>query len=512
LDAWSSINHVTLSLQNGTDSLSLALHNYVRVSAAAIDNTKDTTRIGIANSGWWGLDVQVQPYMGSFFVKGDYNGAFNVALQSSATNETLSSIDIPSRSVNGGWTKHEFSLTPSKAATTINNMLEIDASNATKYLDFNLISLFPPTYNNRTNGFRVELMEAIAELKPKFLRLPGGGNVNGILKGTQHKWNETIEPLETRPGRTAVWGYYETQVLVVWSGLNHVDGPISAEELTCYVHDAIDQIEFITGAAGTTFGALRASLGYPNPWKLKYVQIGNEENLTGGLESYEEYRLEMFYAAIKAKYPDLTIMASTSGFTSNLMRPDVAGDQHKYTIPDRFVGEYFGFFDHIKQQTIVSEVVLVAPNSDTLPSNRADYVKYMYPFWLGSVGEAVFALGAERNGDRVIGMSYAPLLTNMDGAQWTPTILVSARTARSTSFQVYKLLASHALTEVLPSTADAGFGPLYWVSGRDNATDAFVFKAAVYNSTAAIPMEVLFDGVGEGAVAELTILTSALIT
>ncbi|KAF6814898.1 alpha-L-arabinofuranosidase, partial [Colletotrichum musicola] len=265
-------------------------------------------------------------------------------------------------------------------------------------------------------------------------------------------------------------------VLVVYSGLNYVDGPISAEELPLYVQDAIDQTEFITVSADTTFGAFRASLGYPNPWKLKYVQIGNEDNLTGGLESYEGYRLEMFYAAIKAKYSDLTIMASTSEFTSNLTRPDIAGDQ----------------------------------DNDTPPSDRADYVKY--PFWLGSVGEAVFALGAERNGDRVIGMSYAPLLANMDGAQWTPTMLAHdadpARTARSTSFHVYKLLASHALTEVLPSTADAGFGPLYWVSGRDNATDAFVFKAAVYNSTAAIPMEVSFDGVGEGTVAELTILTA----
>ncbi|KAF6839146.1 alpha-l-arabinofuranosidase a [Colletotrichum musicola] len=192
LDAWSPVNHAILSLQNGTDSLSPALPNYVRVSAAAINNAQDTARIGIANSGWWGLDVQVQPYTGSFFVKGNFNGSFHVALQSSARNETLGSVDVPSKSVRSGWTKHEFSLTPSKAATTVNNSLEItfDASNATTYLDFNLISLFPPTYNNRTNGFRVELMEAIAELKPKFLRFPGGGNVNGILKGTQHprKW------------------------------------------------------------------------------------------------------------------------------------------------------------------------------------------------------------------------------------------------------------------------------------------------------------------------------------
>lgn len=98
----------------------------------------------------------------------------------------------------------------------------------------------------------------------------------------------------------------------VWSGLNYVGGPLSQEELGPWVQDALDQLQFLTGPVYTTFGALRASLGHPEPWLIKYVEVGNEDNLMGGGESYVEYRLEMFYNAIKEPYPNITAMASGS--------------------------------------------------------------------------------------------------------------------------------------------------------------------------------------------------------
>ncbi|KAL0941459.1 alpha-L-arabinofuranosidase [Colletotrichum truncatum] len=541
LASYSAINGAILSLQNSSNGepLSDALPNYMRISAS-LGNGSDTTtaaQIGFSNSGWWGIDVKVQPYQGSFFVRGRYNGTFTASLQSAVTNQTFGSVQIRSQSNDESWTKHAFTLTPTTAAESTNNVISItfDPSLTDGSLDFNLISLFPPTYNNRANGLRSDIMNALVELKPKFLRFPGGGNLNGILKGTQHKWNETIGPLQNRPGRTAVWGYYETQglglieylqwcddldmepVLVAWSGLNFVDGPLSASDLAVYVQDTLNQLEFITGSSSTKFGALRASLGYPDPWKLKYIQIGNEDNLTGGLPSYEGYRLKMYHDAIKEAYPDLIVMASASELTMNMTSfpGDLAGDQHKYTVPDRFVGSNFGFFDHFTHQTIVSELAVVAPNrpDGSAPSDRAEYTTY--PFWLGSVAEAVFLLGAERNGDRVIGVSYAPLLANMNpnASQWTPTQIAydadPARTTRSTSFHTYKLLASHVLTETLPSEGDIGYGPLYWVTGRNNQTGSLIFKAAVYNSTADVHISLDFDGVPAGATGELTILTSS---
>ncbi|OTB05441.1 glycoside hydrolase family 51 protein [Hypoxylon sp. CI-4A] len=104
----------------------------------------------------------------------------------------------------------------------------------------------------------------------------------------------------------------DLRVLVVWSGMNYADDILSPDDLEPYVQDALHQIEFLTGSSNTTFRAMRAAPGYPEPWPLKYVQVGNEDNLTGGLESYEEYWLQMFHDAIKARYPDqwgLTILS-----------------------------------------------------------------------------------------------------------------------------------------------------------------------------------------------------------
>lgn len=294
--------------------------------------------------------------------------------------------------------------------------------------------------------------------------------------------------------------------------MNFVDGVLSPEEPGPWIQDALNQIEFLTGSTDTEYGAIRASLGYTEPWNVRYVQIGNEDNLTGGLESYEEYRLEMFFDAIKAKYPDMVILASTSEFTMNLTIPDVGGDVHRYTVPDGFVGsDQFGFFDNIKHQTLVGEIACVYPNNENGSSPSFEgYVEY--PFWIGSVAEAVFLLGAERNSDRVIGVAYAPLLSHAEGSQWTPALLSfdadPSRTTRSTSYHVYRLLGSHVATETLPSKSDTGFDPLYYVTGRNSEKDSFIFKGAVYNSTEDVPISMKFEGVQEGAGAQLTVLTS----
>lgn len=160
--------------------------------SAALPNSLNVVpgskKSGFANSGYWGIDVKVQKYTGSFYVKGSYSGRFTASLQSNLTGETFGSVDIVSRSVANEWVQHEFTLVPKKAAPNSNNTFAItfDASVSIPStclvknpmltfqpqgvkqgsLDFNLISLFPPTYKNRPNGLRIDLMEAIAELNP----------------------------------------------------------------------------------------------------------------------------------------------------------------------------------------------------------------------------------------------------------------------------------------------------------------------------------------------------------
>lgn len=164
------------------------------------------------DSGWWGIDVKVQPYNGSFWVHGSYTGDFTASLVSDLTNDTFGSETIAAQS-GSGWTQYNYSLTPTTAAPSSNNsfVLTFDATCVQGgSLDFNLISLFPPTYKNRPNGMRPDLMEALAQLNPSFLRLAGGNNIEGIDPPNLWYWNQTIGPLTDRPGRPGTWGYENT--------------------------------------------------------------------------------------------------------------------------------------------------------------------------------------------------------------------------------------------------------------------------------------------------------------
>lgn len=126
---------------------------------------------------------------------------------------------------------------------------------------------------------------------------------------------------------------------------------MSAEELKPHIEDALNELEFLTGDQSTTYGQLRATLGHPEPWSVNYVEIGNEDNYNDGLASYQEYRFQMFYDAIKEKYPHMTIIASTSEKSMNLTG-DQVGDFHRYSTPDGIM-EQFGLFDNFEHRTIV---------------------------------------------------------------------------------------------------------------------------------------------------------------
>lgn len=140
-----------------------------------------STTAGLVNPGYWGINVIPQVYKGQFWARGAYEGNFTVALQSNITQEILTSAQIPSVSTADNWTQYTFDLNPPKAAPSINNTFSVtyDTAGASAPLQFNLLSLFPPTYNDRPNGMRIDLMETLRDLSPSFLRLPGGNNLEG---------------------------------------------------------------------------------------------------------------------------------------------------------------------------------------------------------------------------------------------------------------------------------------------------------------------------------------------
>ncbi|KAF4553728.1 Alpha-L-arabinofuranosidase C-terminal domain-containing protein 2 [Elsinoe fawcettii] len=537
------INGASLSIQQLEAPLSEALPASMRVSG-----TNGTGKIGFKNEGYWGMDVRPQTYTGSFWVKGAYEGSFTAALQSNLTDEIFASVDIESKSVEGEWTEHTFELVPEKVAPSSNNSLAITFDAAT--LDFNLISLFPPTYKNRKNGLRTDIAEALAEMNPSFLRFPGGNMLEGLTNDTYWDWKDTLGPLKERPGFQGVWGYQQTHglgimeylewaedmnlqvVLGVWAGLA-LNGDITPEaDLQPFIDDALNEIEFVRGPADSTWGARRAELGHPEPFELNYVEVGNEDWLAGypgGWDSYREYRFQNFFEAIKAKYPEIQVISSSAtsdpapegetrgpntvnglDFTKT---PGAIGDYHPYREPDELVIEFDRFDNDIGH--IIGEVAATHVNGAKEP--RWEGPLYKYPWWIGAVGEAISLIGYERNSDRIPGTFYAPVLKNENRFQWPITLIQytadSNQTTRAVTWYCWSLFAHHPITHTLPTTSNSSYGPVYWGAGKDeNRNDALVWKGAVYNTTdgADVPVSVQFEGVAAGAKANLTILTNSV--
>ncbi|KAF1959288.1 glycoside hydrolase, partial [Byssothecium circinans] len=543
------VNNANLSIQFLQDPLSKALPASLRVSRTS--NSNGT--IGFKNEGYWGIAVSRQKYTGSFWVKGAYNGSFTASLKSNLTDEVFGSVEVQSKSVANEWIEHVFELVPEKDAPNSNNSFSVafdPTSTEGGALDFNLISLFPPTYKNRKNGLRVDIAEALAEMNPHFLRFPGGNMLEGHTLDTYWDWKDTLGPLKDRPGFQGVWGYQQTHglglveylewaedmgsqiVLAVWAGLALDGGVIPQEDLQPFIDDALNEIEFVCGPANSTWGSRRAELGHPEPFELNYVEVGNEDWLAGypgGWNSYRQYRFPMFYDAITAAYPNIQVIAS--GATSDpapegetkgpntvegldfSRTPGAIGDYHPYREPDELVFEFDRFDNDIGH--IIGEVAATHVNGATPP--RWNGPLYKYPWWIGAVGEAISLIGYERNSDRIPGTFYAPVLKNVNRFQWPITLLQYSAdpkmTTRAVTWYCWSLFAHHPISHTLPTSSNSSYGPLYWVAGKDDARNgALVWKGAVYNTTnsSTVPVAVHFEGVSPGTKASLTVLTNAV--
>lgn len=226
---------------------------------------------------------------------------------------------------------------------------------------------------------------------------------------------------------------------------NDVGHILTAEALAPWVEDTLDELEFILGPVSTPYGALRASLGYPEPWVVKYIEIGNEDNLyTNGSSTYAEYRFRMFYEAISEAYPDLIIISSTGDYTAvgGSGATATLTDYHTYSRPDTLVS-MFNHFDHASREykTPIGEYAIVQENLEgQLAGVDWDLPKFPYPVWIGAVSEAIWSIGAERNADAIVGMSYAPGFQNLNSYSWSVRSLF---TLFQSSFALRLLLFSH---------------------------------------------------------------------
>jgi alpha-N-arabinofuranosidase len=276
---------------------------------------------GVANAGFWGIPVTPHTsYRASFYAKAaeGFTGPLTVSIVSTNTNATV----FASGKISGvgmAWKKYQVTLTTGDARAGKGNQLVISTA-APGTIFFNLVSLFPPTYNNRPNGNRKDIMQLLADMHPSFLRLPGGNYLEGNTFATRFNWKETIHDISIRPGhQDDAWGYWSSDglglleylewcedlhmepVLAIYAGYSMRAGGITnGPALAPCVQDGLDEIEYVTGDTNTTWGWQRAADGHPAPFPLHYVELGNEDNLGTAPRTYDG-RFTQFYEATKTK-------------------------------------------------------------------------------------------------------------------------------------------------------------------------------------------------------------------
>jgi alpha-N-arabinofuranosidase len=454
---------------------------------------------GVLNEGWWGMALRPSTtYTGSFWAKADSAtmGPLTVALVSNSTGKAVASTTVSG--LTAEWKQFSYTLMTGAIEPSADNHLEITVGHAgTLWLE--LVSLFPPTYHDRPNGNRIDLMEKLAAMHPKFLRFPGGNYLEGNHIAERFNWKQTIGPMVNRPTHIGPWGYHSSDglglqeflnwcedlemepVLAVYAGYSlskeHVNpGP----ELEPYVQDALDEIEYVTGGLDTKWGKLRAENGHPEPFKLTFVEIGNEDNFDNS-KSYEG-RYEQFYKAIKAKYPALQLIAT---MPIKNMRPDVV-DEHYYVRRQEFFADqtHYDKTDRAGPKIFVGEWA----TREGAPT----------PNFGAALGDAAWMTGMERNSDLIIMASYAPLLVNVNpgGMKWeTDLIGYDALTSYgSPSYWAQVLFGKYLGTEIVAATL-ANAGPRVFASATRDDKQRKLFVKVVNASSEEAALSIALNGV-----------------
>ena len=385
---------------------------------------------GIANGGYWGIPVRPETtYRLSFFAKAaaGFTGPLAVGIESVDGKTRFAGAEI--NGLGAEWRKFEAVLKTGNVPASKDNVFKLTtATPGTLWLQH--VSLFPPTYKGRANGNRVDLMEMMAAMKPRFLRLPGGNYLEGNAFNQRFNWKETIGPVERRPGHPSPWGYWSTDglgllefaewcedldmepLLGVFAGYTLGRGGVIAAgpRLEPYVREALEEIEYLIGDPATsTWGARRAADGHPKPFKMTYVEVGNEDwfDRSGpDRNGTHDGRFAQFYDAIKKKYPQLMVISSCGyeqpkSLWVTSRTPDLV-DEH-----------YYRNMEEMMAQSLKYDAYPRAGKTKIFSGEWATRVGSPTPNMAGALGDGAWMTGMERNSDVVLLSCYAPLLVNV---------------------------------------------------------------------------------------------------
>lgn len=486
---------------------------------------------GVANDGYWGIPVKSRTkYRVSFYARAsaDFTGPVEIAIASDDGKSVFATAKVSHLSTN--WGHYSATLKTRNAAPTAKARLVLSVDRPGT-IWFNLVSLFPPTYHDRPNGNRIDIMQTLADMKPSFLRFPGGNYVEGDTVATRFDWKKTIGPIAKRPGHAGCWGYRSSDglglleflewcedlhlepVLAVYAGYNlnhtHIEpGPA----LKPFVQEALDEIEYATGDGLTKWGAQRVKDGHPTPFQLHYIEIGNEDWFDSS-GSYDA-RFAQFYDAIKAKYPLLQCISTIGTEHRELMihsrKPDLV-DEHYYSAAadfDRDAPAHWDNYDHSGPKIFVGEW---AAYEDVKPWEPPSRRLAPTPAFKSALADAAWMAGMERHSDLIVMQCYAPLFVNVNkGArQWRPNLIGydALGIYGSPSYYAIKMFSQNHGDEILGATTS---NPRLHYSATKDAQAGTIYLKIINTQPTPEPIEITLKGLKSIAwEPTATILTAA---
>tara|TARA_R110002049_G_scaffold308721_3_gene513684 strand:+ start:29875 stop:31905 length:2031 start_codon:yes stop_codon:yes gene_type:complete len=440
---------------------------------------------------------------------------------------------------NGEWETYEAILEPSR--TEAKAMLKITFEGKGS-VDMDMISLFPQnTWKGRKQGLRKDLVELLDDLEPGFLRFPGGCIVEGRSLAQRYKWQKTVGPPKERELLINRWNnlfdrrpahdYYQSfglgffeyfqlsedlgaePIPILGCGMAcqfNTGELVPLENLDPYVQEALDLVEFANGDISTSWGKLRAEMGHPEPFNLKYLGIGNEQ---WGPEYFERY--EIFAKAISEKYPDLILVSTPGPFPDGdmfeygweqLKKLDAPlADEHYYRPPEWFKAnaDRYDSYDRKGTKVFAGEYAAHPKGVENGPKENN---------WDAALSEAAFMTGLERNADVVHLTAYAPLMAHEEGWQWAPDLIWfnNLEAYVTPNYYVQKLFSNNAGTDLLKITENGkpliGQNELYVSAVKDENTNELIIKA-VNISTENQKVVVVPNGgtfIGKGTIIKLS--------
>ena len=471
-------------------------------------------RLGLQNEGFRGMGFKAgSDYMFSLLYKGASSGLkLRVELvdeQDHRLGEALLALDQ-----NPDWLSAEVRLQASK--TVAKGKLNVWFEGAGD-VTVDMLSLFPTdTWKGRPKGLRKDMVQMLADMKPGFIRFPGGCIVEGTDLANRFQWKKTVGPIEERELLMNRWntefkqratpdyfqtfglGFYEyfqlaedigaepLPILNCGMACQYNTGELVAmEDLEPYIQDALDLIEFANADTTTRWGKLRASMGHPEPFGLKMLGVGNEN---WGPQYIE--RLRAFQKRLKVAHPEIELIASSGTapdgerfeYLNERLRAlqiDVI-DEHYYRPPAWFLSNASRYDDYDRQGAKVFAGEYASHTKAAAGPGRST--------WEAALSEAAFMTGLERNSDVVSMASYAPLFGHVDAWQWSPDLIWvdNLHVYGTPSYQVQKLYATNTGTQIIPITRDgavvAGKDSLYASAVYDAAKKELIIKFVNYNA------------------------------